>query len=36
MIRKPTNKLITDKLNENIRNLINKVSLAQVIFLFIF
>lgn len=31
MIRKPTNKLITDKLNENIRNLIDKVSLAQVI-----
>lgn len=30
MIRKPTNKLITDKLNENIRQLINKVSLAQV------
>jgi hypothetical protein len=30
MIRKPTNKLITDKLNENIRSLLNKVSLAQV------
>jgi len=30
MIRKPTNKLITDKLNENIRGLIVKVSLAQV------
>lgn len=31
MIRKPTNKLITDKLNENIRSLLNNVSLAQVI-----
>jgi hypothetical protein len=30
MIRKPTNKLITDKLNENIRSLLNNVSLAQV------
>lgn len=30
MIRKPTNKLITDKLNESIRSLIVKVSLAQV------
>ena len=30
MIRKPTNKLITDKLNENIRYLISQVSLAQV------
>jgi hypothetical protein len=36
MIRKPTNKLITDKLNENIRHLINKVSLAQVSKLFNF
>lgn len=34
MIRKPTNKLITDKLNENIRLLINKVSLAQVSYSF--
>ena len=31
MVRKPTNKLITDKLNENIRNLIKKVSLAQLV-----
>jgi len=30
MIRKPTNRLITDKINENIRQLIKKVSLAQV------
>jgi len=30
MIRKPTNRLITDKINENIRLLIKKVSLAQV------
>jgi hypothetical protein len=30
MVRKPTNKLITDKLNENIRSLIRTVSLAQV------
>ena len=31
MVRKPTNKLITDKLNENIRSLIKKVSLAQLV-----
>lgn len=30
MIRKPTNRLITDKLNENIKTLINVVSLTQV------
>ncbi len=35
MIRKPTNKLITDKLNDNIRQLLSKVSLAQVGFHFI-
>ena len=31
MIRKPTNKLIADKLNENIRQLLSKVSLAQLV-----
>jgi hypothetical protein len=31
MIRKPTNKLITDKLNENIRKLIAQVTLAQLL-----
>lgn len=30
MIRKPTNRLITEKLSENIRQLINRVSLTQV------
>lgn len=32
MIRKPTNRLITDKINEDIKVLIKKVSLAQVSF----
>lgn len=31
MIRKPTNRLITDKINEDIRVLIKKVSLAQLV-----
>lgn len=30
MIRKPTNRLITERLSENIRQLINRVSLTQV------
>jgi hypothetical protein len=30
MVRKPTNKLITDKLKENIYALLNNVSLGQV------
>jgi hypothetical protein len=31
MVRKPTNRLITDKLKENISSLIQDVTLAQVI-----
>ncbi|RNA09952.1 exocyst complex component 6B [Brachionus plicatilis] len=31
MIRKPTNRLITERLSENIRQLINRVSLTQLV-----